>query len=93
MLRETKRLLSLCTERFPSPRPSQHHSLTVIDGVLVLTLMQGDTYSNFNLEDGDLDKSPEQILEEVAALVAQPVEPIFPPLRAVPSPAEPDQLA
>jgi len=74
MLRAAKRLLDLCTERFPSPRPSQSHNFTIKDGVLVLTLMQGDVYLSFNLSEDDLERTPENLLDELATLVKQAAE-------------------
>ena len=74
MLRGSKTLLDLCTERFPSPRTSQHHSLIVREGTMVLTLMQGDTYQSFNLSEVDLERDPESLVDELAVLLAAPSE-------------------
>jgi len=74
MLRAAKQLLDLCTERFPSPRSSQSHNLTIKEGFLVLTLMQGDTYLSFNLSEVDLERTPESLLDELATLVKQAAE-------------------
>jgi len=94
MLRTAKQLLTLCEERFPSPRPSQHHNLVIIDGVLILTLMQGDTYQSFDLVESDLDKEPALIVEELAKLLAEStVEPRGPVLVEVPGPVPPDEAA
>ena len=68
MLRHAKELLELCTERFPSPRRGQRHNLVVIDGRLVLTLMMGDTYQSFNLSEVDLERAPDALLDDLAAL-------------------------
>lgn len=73
-MRNAKRFLDLCTERFSSPRGCQHHSLTVVDGVLVLTLMQGDTWQAFDLAEADLDREPTLVCDELALLLSgQPV--------------------
>ncbi len=74
MLRGAKQFLDLCTERFPSPRSSQHHSLTVKEGFLILTLMQGETWMSFNLSEVDLELPAETLVDELAALVALEVE-------------------
>lgn len=74
MLRAAKRLLDLCTERFPSPRPSQSHSLNVKEGLLVLTLMQGDTYLSLSLNEVDLERTPESLADELPTWIAQAAE-------------------
>lgn len=81
MLKHAKELLELCTARFPSPRPSQHHGLTVHDGTLVLTLMLGDTYQSFSIQEADLNKSPADLLDELAALFEPTLDSPDPPLR------------
>jgi hypothetical protein len=95
MLRAAKTLIDLCTERFPSPRSSQHHNLVVKEDRMVLTLMQGDTYQSFNLDDNDLDKDPHQLVAELeallAAIAAEP--PPDAPVVEVPARPIPDDIA
>ncbi len=68
MLRHAKDLLDACATRFPSPRSGQRHNLVVMDGVLVLTLMMGDTWQSFNLNDVDLDRPVNDLVDDLAAL-------------------------
>lgn len=79
MLRQAKELLDLCTARFPSPRPGQRHNLVVMDDRLVLTLMLGDTYQSFNLSEVDLERAPEALLDELAALFEPTLDAADPP--------------
>ena len=74
MLRAAKHLLDLCTERFPSPRSCQHHSLTIREGFLNLTLMQGDTWLSLDFSEVDLERRPEDLVEEIAVMVVQAAE-------------------
>jgi hypothetical protein len=76
-MRNAKTFLELCARRFPSTRPHQSHNLTFKDGKLVLTLMLGDTYQSFNIDDADLDRNPIDLVREVARLFkkSQPTTP------------------
>lgn len=69
MLRDAKQFLTLCSSRFPSPRHDQRHNLTLIDGTMVLTLMFGDTYQSFNMNEADLDRPIDDLLDELSALL------------------------
>lgn len=64
-----KRLLELCRQKWPSPRVGQEHNVTLRDGVVVLTLMMGDVYQGFNLDDTDLDRDPESLIRDIARLM------------------------
>lgn len=52
-----------------------------MDDRLVLTLMLGDTYQSFNLSEPDLDRTPDALLDELAAL--------FEPTLDAPDPSSP----
>jgi hypothetical protein len=68
-MRNAKLFLELCKQRFPSTRPHQSHGLTLSsEGTLVLTLMLGDDYARFNLDEDDLDKMPHQLLDRLITL-------------------------
>ena len=86
MLRAAKTLIDLCTERFPSPRSCQNHNLVVRDGALVLTIMQGDTHQSFNLNEVDLERDPEHLVEDLAVLLAASPElsPVEVPVAPIP---------
>lgn len=87
-MKNAKEFLDLCRRRFPSPRPSQRHSLTLEGDTLVLTLMQGDTYQRFNFSEEDLKKPAPLLLAELIAVMKslnrKPTEP---------SPGSPSPLA
>ena len=71
-MKSAKVLLELCKHRFPSSRPHQAHNLTLKDGKMVLTLMLGDTCQAFNLDEGDLERDPVQLVSEMARLLKKP---------------------
>jgi hypothetical protein len=73
-VKNVKEFLDLCQRRFPSPRTHQRHSLTLDGNTLVLTLMQGDTYQRFNLDDEDLKKPPTQLLLDLIAVMNTPTK-------------------
>lgn len=91
-MRNAKNLLDLLKSRFPSPRKDQNHSLTVQDGKMVLTLMQGNTWQSFDLTDDDLDKSFDVLVDMVAVFLETPSEmPVG--IVEVPSPSIADDIA
>lgn len=71
-MKNAKEFLDLVRRRFPSPRPSQRHSLTLEGDTLVLTLMQGDTYQRFNFSEEDLKKPAPLLLAELIAVLKTP---------------------
>lgn len=71
-MKTAKEFLDLCRRRFPSPRPSQRHSLTLEGDTLVLTLVQGDTCQRFNLNEEDLKKPAPLLLAELIAVMKAP---------------------
>lgn len=71
-MKNVKEFLDLCHRRFPSPRPDQYHTLTLRDGVVVLTLLLGDSYQMFNLAEEDLKKPPALLLQDVVTLFKNP---------------------
>jgi len=73
-MKNAKEFLDLCRRRFPSPRPHQRHNLTLEGDTLVLTLMQGDTFQRFNLDDEDLKKPAPQLLAELIAVIKTPTK-------------------
>lgn len=68
MMKHAKQLLEQCRHKFPSTRPHQSHSLTLRDDTLVLTLMLGDTYQEFNLSDADLERPVEDLVKDATRL-------------------------
>jgi hypothetical protein len=75
MIENTKKFLELCQQHFPSTRSHQSHNLSLREGQLVLTLMLGDTYQMFNLNESDLTKSPEELLFDVIRLFKRQSKP------------------
>jgi hypothetical protein len=71
-MKNAKELLELCRHRFPSPRSGQRHNLTIEGNVLVLTLMLGDTYQRFNIDDSDLDRPVPALVEDLVVLMRTP---------------------
>lgn len=64
-MKDTKAFLEGCRTLFPSTRPHQAHSLRLDGDQIVLTLMLGDTYQEFNLNEEDLEKPVAALLVEV----------------------------
>lgn len=71
-MKNAREFLDLVQRRFPSPRPSQRHSLTLEGNTLVLTVMQGDTFQKFNLDEEDLKKPAPLLLAELIAVMRTP---------------------
>ncbi len=71
-MKNAKTFLELCRQRFPSTRPHQSHRLELRADTLVLVLMLGDTSQEFNLSEADLERSPSDLLVDVAKLYKKP---------------------
>lgn len=86
-MKEAREFLDLCRRRFPSPRANQRHSLTLEGDTLVLTLMQGDTFQRFNIDDEDLKKPAALLLAELIAVSKTPSKKATPKNPDAPTPA------
>lgn len=71
-------LLRLANERFPIPESSRcKHSLTLEkceatgETELTLTIHRNEMWQPFYLSDGDLEMSPEDIIDEIADLIKE----------------------
>lgn len=71
-MKNAKEFLELCRRRFPSTRPHQCHRLELRGDTLVLTLLLGDTFQEFDIHEGDLEKPAPMLLSEVARLYKRP---------------------
>jgi len=60
-MRNAKLLLKLLTKRFP-PTSGQRHNIT-LGNYFIVTLMLPERNQQFSLSDGDLDKSPAELVE------------------------------
>ena len=65
-MKEAKFLLEKLTELVP-PGEGQHHNLTLdeLEGKLTLTLMCGERYLPFGLEDSDLERPVEDVIMDI----------------------------
>lgn len=70
-MKNALQLLILITEKL-SPPPGRSHSLTVLNGVLVLTLARtnGGFQPVYFGTDGDLDRDPAAVIADIVALLA-----------------------
>ncbi len=65
--KKTVELLKLATETFKIEKEGCHHSLTIENGKLMLTLVMGTepTFKSFLLDEQDLEKDSEAIILEI----------------------------
>ncbi len=70
MLQPAKELLRLMTERVPPQGPARHSLTLEPDGTMTLTVMAKGKWAGFRLNgEGDLDKEPAAIVEEICAFL------------------------
>ena len=67
-MKQAKQLLEYLTQKMP-PGKNQHHNIIVENGHLVVTLMCGDLYHPFMLEDEDFDKPAEILADELVSML------------------------
>ena len=68
-MKDAKLFLELCHKKFVSTRSHQRHNLTIEDGVLVLTLMLGDTCQRFNFSEEDMNRGPLELVADITKLL------------------------
>lgn len=73
-LNAAREFLALIAERYPLPE-GKRHALTIVDGHLTLILhtggKDGDDWQMIGLNDpGDLDKSPQDLTNEICRVLA-----------------------
>lgn len=71
-MKNVKTFLELVRQRFPSTRKHQFHRLELRGDTVVLILMLGDSFQEFDLTEADLEKQPVQLLLELIPLVKTP---------------------
>ncbi len=66
-MKNAKKLLELATQEFPVVRPGAHHSLTLDNGNLIITLVceQEPIFQSFSMGEEDLLRDPELIIEDM----------------------------
>lgn len=69
-LRGAAEVLVFLTERLPPPEGKRHALMLVEGGLKIIVTLAGDRWQSIELEDADLDKGPDQVVDETLSLLA-----------------------